>query len=177
MSNIDVISKLYYTVLGQTLRERMKSEHVKIIDFGFDDVDDTKFSSDSTIRGILNGNRNLTTKSVKFFLQTLNYQTSQEMYFPSEEFSLQIIKEVFKLVIYSNQFNNSIFKQTMTIKLGSTHFINQECIEYYVEEHKEILLNSFFSIVPKESKEFSSKYISLLISEWLVELACIISQN
>ncbi|HHJ9909039.1 TPA: hypothetical protein ACQMLW_001712, partial [Streptococcus pyogenes] len=65
MSNIDVISKLYYTVLGQTLRERMKSEHVKIIDFGFDDVDDTKSSSDSTIRGILNGICNLTTNSVK----------------------------------------------------------------------------------------------------------------
>ncbi|MTB58613.1 hypothetical protein [Streptococcus uberis] len=176
MSNIDVVSKLYYTVLGQTLRERMRSEHVKIIDFGFDDVDDTKFSSDSTIRGILKGNRNLTTKSVKFFLQTLNYQTSQEMYFPSDEFCLQIIKEIFKLVIYSNQFDNSIFKQTMLQQLGNIHS-NQESIEYYVEEHKEILMKSFFTIIPKESKEFSSKYISLLISDWLVELACIISQN
>lgn len=176
MSNIDVVSKLYYTVLGQTLRERMRSEHVKIIDFGFDDVDDTKFSSDSTIRGILKGNRNLTTKSVKFFLQTLNYQTSQEMYFPSDEFCLQIIKEIFKLVTYSNQFDNSIFKQTMLQQLGNIHS-NQESIEYYVEEHKEILMKSFFTIIPKESKEFSSKYISLLISDWLVELACIISQN
>lgn len=176
MSNIDVVSKLYYTVLGQTLRERMRSEHVKIIDFGFDDVDDTKFSSDSTIRGILKGNRNLTTKSVKFFLQTLNYQTSQEMYFPSDEFCLQIIKEIFKLVIYSNQFDNSIFKQTMLQQFGN-NYSNQECIDFYVEENKETLLKSFFKIVPKESKEFSSKYISLLISDWLVELACIISQN
>ncbi|HEP6034724.1 TPA: hypothetical protein ACGXDT_001580 [Streptococcus pyogenes] len=176
MSNIDVISKLYYTVLGQTLRERMKSEHVKIIDFGFDDVDDTKSSSDSTIRGILNGICNLTTNSVKIFLQTLNHNTSQEMYFPSDGFCIQIIKEIFKLVIYSNHFNNSIFKQTMLQQLGNNHS-NPKYIEYFVEEHKEIFLKSFLPIVPKESKEFSSKYISFLICDWLIELACIISQN
>ena len=169
------IKRLYSQLLGKSLKTRMNEMGIYNNQIAYYSSDNKLvFIAESSVGQIIKGRRNLTFESSLAFQATLNYKTPRELFFPSSEFELQLIETIISTILTESCFKQTFFREAIYKKLDEK--IDPQNISDFVNAHQEIFLNSLAQFFPAFLTEVTSFQIAERLTEWLIELVCIITQ-
>ena len=169
------IKKIYSQLLGKSIKTKMNELGIYNNQIAYYNSDNKLvFIAESSVGQIIKGRRNLTFESSLAFQSTLNYKTPRELFFPSSEFELQLIETIISTILTESCFKQTFFREAIYKKLDEK--INQQNISDFVNAHQEIFLNSLAQFFPEFLTEETSFQITELLTEWLTELVCIVTQ-
>ena len=156
MTYSKVIKKLYTKLLGKAIKQKMTDLKILQNQIAYDySADDIELLSETTVGQIIKGKRNLSFNASLAFQVSLNYKTPKELFFPSQDFELQLIEAIIMTIITDSCFDQTISK--------------------FVNTYRKPLLQSLSQFIPEFPEEENSYQIAEKLTDWLSELACLIS--
>lgn len=175
MTYSKVIIKLYTKLLGQSIKERMAILNVFQNQIAYDySADDINFISETTVSQIIKGKRNISFNASLAFQVSLDYKTPRELFFPSQNFEIQLIKSIILTILTNTCFNQTILKKTIINQLHGDS--TPSAISNLINTYQKSLLHSLSQFIPQFPEEETSYEIAKKLTDWLSEMACIISQ-
>ena len=174
MTYSKVIKKLYTKLLGKAIKQKMTDLKILQNQIAYDySADDIELLSETTVGQIIKGKRNLSFNASLAFQVSLNYKTPKELFFPSQDFEFQLIEAIIMTIITDSCFDQTILKKTLVNKLNGQ--INHSTISKFVNTYRKPLLQSLSQFIPEFPEEENSYQIAEKLTDWLSELACLIS--
>ena len=129
--------------------------------------------SETTVGQILKGKRNISFNASLAFQTSLDYKNPRELFFPSKKFELLLIKNIITTILINPVFEDTLLKQILAKKISN---ISQKEVSQFIEKNKEIFLYSLSNFISDFPAEETSHQIAEKLTDWLSELACLISQ-
>lgn len=169
-----VIGKMYCKLLGEELKKRFKEKQILQNQVGYESHEkEVELLSETTVGQILKGKRNISFNASLAFQTSLDYKNPRELFFPSKKFELLLVKNIITIILI-----DSIFEDTFLKRLIAKNFsnISQKEISQFIEKNKEIFLCSLSNFISDFPAEETSYQIAEKLTDWLSELACLISQ-
>ena len=112
MTYSNVIKKLYTKLLGKAIKQKMTDLKILQNQIAYDySADDIELLSETTVGQIIKGKRNLSFNASLAFQASLNYKTPKELFFPSQDFELQLIEAIIMTIITDSYFDQTILKK------------------------------------------------------------------
>ncbi|WP_347104545.1 hypothetical protein [Streptococcus anginosus] len=169
-----VIAKLYCKLLGEELRKRFKEKQILQNQIGYESHEkEVELLSETTVGQILKGKRNISFNASLAFQTSLDYKNPRELFFPSKKFELLLIKNIITTILINPVFEDTLLKQILAKKISN---ISQKEVSQFIEKNKEIFLYSLSNFISDFPAEETSHQIAEKLTDWLSELACLISQ-
>lgn len=170
----EVIAELYCKMLGEDLKKRLNKKQILQSQIGYETAEgEVELLSETTVGQILKGKRNISFNASLAFQTSLDYKNPRELFFPSKKFELLLVKNIITIILI-----DSIFEDTFLKKLIAKNFsnISQKEVSQFIEKNKEIFLCSLSNFISDFPAEETSHQIAEKLTDWLSELACLISQ-
>ena len=160
-----VITKLYCKLLGEEFKIRFKEKQILQNQIGYESYEkEVDLLSETTVGQILKGKRNIS------FNASLAFQTSLDYKHPRE---LLLIKNIITTILTDPVFEDTLLNQLLVKKISN---ISQKEVSQFIEKNKEIFLCSLSNFISDFPAEETSHQIAEKLTDWLSELACLISQ-
>lgn len=177
MLNKEIIFPIYSKILGKYLKEEMKKKGLSQYDISFAySKEDIKCIDNRTVRGILKGSRNMTVDSQTGFQESLGIKTPKDLFFPNEQFCLSLISEILEVLKTDSHFKKSSLRRQLFNFLNRRYECNDIKFENFEKNIIDKFIESLLNFFPEFPNEESSLEISEKISDWLVELAFLLSE-
>lgn len=168
------MTKLYCKLLGESIHMRLKELQILQNQIGFETPDgEFELLSETTVGQIIKGKRNLSFNASLAFQTSLDYKNPRELFFPSKKFELLLIKNIITTILIDPVFEDTLLKQILAKKISN---ISQKEVSQFIEQNKEIFLCSLSNFISDFPAEETSHQIAEKLTDWLSELACLISQ-
>ncbi|MCC3175027.1 hypothetical protein [Streptococcus gordonii] len=177
MHNKQIIRPIYLKKLGKYLKEEMKKKGLSQYDISFTySKEDVNCIDSRTVRGILKGSRNMTVDSQTGFQESLGIRTPKDLFFPNEEFCISLITEILEVLKTDSHFENSLLRRQLLNFLNRRYGCNDIKFDNFEKNIIDKFIVSLLNLFPAFPNEESSYEISEKISDWLIELACLLSE-
>lgn len=161
-------------MLGEELRKRFKEKQILQNQIGYESHEkEVELLSETTVGQILKGKRNISFNASLAFQTSLDYKNPRELFFPSKKFELLLIKNIITTILINPVFEDTLLKQILAKKISN---ISQKEVSQFIEKNKEIFLYSLSNFISDFPAEETSHQIAEKLTDWLSELACLISQ-
>lgn len=168
------MTKLYCKLLGESIHMRLKELQILQNQIGFETPDgEFELLSETTVGQIIKGKRNLSFNASLAFQTSLHYKNPRELFFPSKKFELLLIKNIITTILTDPVFEDTFLKQALAKKFLN---ISQKEVSQFIEKNKEVFLCSLSNFISDFPEEETSHQIAEKLTDWLSELACLISQ-
>lgn len=169
-----IMTKLYCKLLGESIHMRLKELQILQNQIGFETPDgEFELLSETTVGQIIKGKRNLSFNASLAFQTSLHYKNPRELFFPSKKFELLLIKNIITTILTDPVFEDTFLKQALAKKFLN---ISQKEVSQFIEKNKEVFLCSLSNFISDFPEEETSHQIAEKLTDWLSELACLISQ-
>lgn len=169
-----VIAKLYCKLLGEELKKKLNDLEILQNQIGYEMAGrGVELLSETTVGQVLKGKRNISFNASLAFQTSLHYKNPRELFFPSKKFELLLIKNIITTILTDPVFEDTLLKQVL-VKIFSN--ISQKEISQFIEKNKEVFLCSLSNFISDFPEEETSHQIAEKLTDWLSELACLISQ-
>ena len=169
-----IMTKLYCKLLGESIHMRLKELQILQNQIGFETPDgEFELLSETTVGQIIKGKRNLSFNASLAFQTSLHYKNPRELFFPSKKFELLLIKNIITTILTDPVFEDTFLKQALAKKILN---ISQKEVSQFIEKNKEVFLCSLSNFISDFPEEETSHQIAEKLTDWLSELACLISQ-
>mgnify|MGYP000922769547 FL=1 len=169
-----VIVKLYCKLLGEELKKRFKEKQILQNQVGYESHEkEVELLSETTVGQILKGKRNISFNASLAFQTSLDYKNPRELFFPSKKFELLLVKNIITIIFIDSIFEDTFLKKLIAKKISN---ISQKEVSQFIEKNKEIFLCSLSNFISDFPAEETSHQIAEKLTDWLSELACLISQ-
>lgn len=177
MHNKQIILQIYRKKLGKYLKEQMKEKNLKQDEVGLTyGKDDIGMLSGTAVREILKGKRNMTSKSADAFQESLGINTPKDLFFSNEKFCTELISEILEAVKTDSHFEKSLLRPQLFLFLKRRYGKNDIKFENFEKNIIDKFIVSLLNLFPTFPVEETSDEISEKICDWLIELACLLSQ-
>lgn len=174
MTYKSVIEELYCKLLGESIHKRLKELQILQNQIGFEKPEgEFELLSETTVGQIIKGKRNLSFNASLAFQTSLDYKTPRELFFPSKKFELLLIKNIITTILIDPVFEDTLLKQILAKKISN---ISYKEVSQFISQNKEIFLCSLSNFISDFPAEETSHQIAEKLTDWLSELACLISQ-
>lgn len=161
-------------MLGEELKKRFKEKQILQNQIGYESHEkEVELLSETTVGQILKGKRNISFNASLAFQTSLDYKNPRELFFPSKKFELLLIKNIITTILINPVFEDTLLKQILAKKISN---ISQKEVSQFIEKNKEIFLYSLSNFISDFPAEETSHQIAEKLTDWLSELACLISQ-
>mgnify|MGYP000914333723 FL=1 len=169
-----VIAELYCKLLGEELKKRFKEKQILQNQIGYESHEkEVELLSETTVGQILKGKRNISFTASLAFQTSLHYKNPRELFFPSKKFELLLIKNIITTILTDPVFEDTLLNQLLVKNFSN---ISQKEVSRFIEKNKEIFLCSLSNFISDFPAEETSHQIAEKLTDWLSELACLISQ-
>lgn len=169
-----VIAKLYCKLLGEELKKKVNNLKILQNQIGYETAGGgVELLSETTVGQILKGKRNISFNASLAFQTSLHYKNPRELFFPSKKFELLLIKNIITTILTDPVFEDTFLKQVLAKKFLN---ISQKEVSQFIEKNKEVFLCSLSNFISDFPEEETSHQIAEKLTDWLSELACLISQ-
>ena len=169
-----IMTKLYCKLLGESIHKRLKELQILQNQIGFETPEgEFELLSETTVGQIIKGKRNMSFNASLAFQTSLDYKNPRELFFPSKKFELLLIKNIITTILIDPVFEDTLLKQILAKKFSS---FSQKEVSQFIEKNKEIFLCSLSNFISDFPTEETSHQIAEKMTDWLSELACLISQ-
>ena len=169
-----IMTKLSCKLLGESIHMRLKELQILQNQIGFETPDgEFELLSETTVGQIIKGKRNLSFNASLAFQTSLHYKNPRELFFPSKKFELLLIKNIITTILTDPVFEDTFLKQALAKKFLN---ISQKEVSQFIEKNKEVFLCSLSNFISDFPEEETSHQIAEKLTDWLSELACLISQ-
>jgi hypothetical protein len=177
MHNKEIIVQIYRKKLGKYLKEQMKEKSLKQDEVGRTCGQyDIEMLSSTAVREILKGKRNMTNKAADSFQESLGINTPRDLFFPNEAFCIGLISEILEAIKTDSHFEESLLRAQLFIFLNRRYEKNDIKFENFEKNIIDKFIGSLLNLFPTFPVEETSDEISEKICDWLIELACLLSQ-
>ena len=165
-----VITELYCKLLGEELKKKVNDLKIIQNQIGYETAGGgVELLSETTVGQILKGKRNISFNASLAFQTSLHYKNPRELFFPNKKFELLLIKNLITTILTDPVFEDTLLKQVLAKNFSH---ISQKEVSQFIEKNKEIFLCSLSNFISEET----SHQIAEKLTDWLSELACLISQ-
>lgn len=169
-----VIAKLYCKLLGEELKKKVNDLKILQNQIGYETAGGgVELLSETTVGQILKGKRNISFNASLAFQTSLHYKNPRELFFPSKKFELLLIKNIITTILTDPVFEDTFLKQVLAKKFLN---ISQKEVSQFIEKNREVFLCSLSNFISDFPEEETSHQIAEKLTDWLSELACLISQ-
>lgn len=169
-----VITKLYCKLLGKELKKRFKEKQILQNQVGYESHEkEVELLSETTVGQILKGKRNISFNASLAFQTSLDYKQPRDLFFPNKKFELLLIKNIITTILTDPVFEDTLLNQLLAKKVSN---IPQKEVSQFIEKNKEIFLCSLSNFISDFPEEETSHQIAEKLTDWLSELACLISR-
>ena len=169
-----VITELYCKLLGEELKKKVNELEILQNQIGYEIAGGgVELLSETTVGQILKGKRNISFSASLAFQTSLHYENPRELFFPSKKFELLLIKNIITTILIDPVFEDTLLKQILAKKFSN---ISQKEVSQFIEKNKEVFLYSLSNFISDFPEEETSHQIAEKLTDWLSELACLISQ-
>lgn len=169
-----VIAELYCKLLGEELKRKVNELEILQNQIGYDIAGGgVELLSETTVGQILKGKRNISFSASLAFQTSLHYKNPRELFFPSKKFELLLIKNIITTILIDPVFEDTLLKQILSKRFSN---ISQKDVSQFIEKNKEVFLCSLLNFISDFPEEETSRQIAEKLTDWLSELACLISQ-
>lgn len=169
-----VIAKLYCKLLGEELKKKVNDLKILQNQIGYETAGGgVELLSETTVGQILKGKRNISFNASLAFQTSLHYKNPRELFFPSKKFELLLIKNIITTILTDPVFEHTFLKQVLAKKFLN---ISQKEVSQFIEKNREVFLCSLSNFISDFPEEETSHQIAEKLTDWLSELACLISQ-
>lgn len=169
-----VITELYSKLLGEELKKILNEREMLHNQIGYEVAEgEVELLSETTVGQILKGKRNISFNASLAFQTSLDYKNPRELFFPSIEFELLLIGNIISTILIDPTFENTFLKKLIAKKISN---ISQKEVSQFIEKNKEIFLCSLSNFISNFPAEETSHQIAEKLTDWLSELACLVSQ-
>ena len=169
-----VITELYCKLLGEELKKILNEREMLQNQIGYETVEgEVELLSETTVGQILKGKRNISFNASLAFQTSLDYKNPRELFSPSKKFELLLIKNIITTILIDPVFEDTFLKQVLAKKFLN---ISQKDVSQFIEKNKEVFLCSLSNFISDFPEEETSHQIAEKLTDWLSELACLISQ-
>lgn len=177
MHNKQIILQIYRKKLGEYLKEQMREKNLKQDEVGLTcGKDDIEMLSGTAVREILKGKRNMTSKAADAFQESLGINTPKDLFFPNEKFCTGLVSEILEAVKTDSHFEESLLRPQLLLFLNRRYGKNDIKFENFEKNIIDKFIASLLNLFPTFPVEETSDEISEKICDWLIELACLLSQ-
>lgn len=161
-------------MLGEELKKKLNDLEILQNQIGYEMAGGgVELLSETTVGQVLKGKRNISFNASLAFQTSLHYKNPRELFFPSKKFELLLIKNIITTILTDPVFEDTLLKQVL-VKIFSN--ISQKEISQFIEKNKEVFLCSLSNFISDFPEEETSHQIAEKLTDWLSELACLISQ-
>lgn len=169
-----VITELYCKLLGEELKKKVNDLKILQNQIGYETAGGgVELLSETTVGQILKGKRNISFNASLAFQTSLHYKNPRELFFPNKKFELLLIKNLITTILTDPVFEDTLLKQVLVKNFSN---ISQKEVSQFIEKNKEIFLCSLSNFISDFPAEETSHQIAEKLTDWLSELACLISQ-
>ena len=169
-----VITELYCKLLGEELKKKVNDLKILQNQIGYETAGGgVELLSETTVGQILKGKRNISFNASLAFQTSLHYKNPRELFFPNKKFELLLIKNLITTILTDPVFEDTLLNQLLVKKISN---ISQKEVSQFIEKNKEIFLCSLSNFISDFPAEETSHQIAEKLTDWLSELACLISQ-
>jgi hypothetical protein len=169
-----VITELYCKLLGEELKKKVNDLKILQNQIGYETAGGgVELLSETTVGQILKGKRNISFNASLAFQTSLHYKNPRELFFPNKKFELLLIKNLITTILTDPVFEDTLLKQVLAKNFSH---ISQKEVSQFIEKNKEIFLCSLSNFISDFPAEETSHQIAEKLTDWLSELACLISQ-
>ena len=169
-----VITELYCKLLGEELKKKVNDLKILQNQIGYETAGGgVELLSETTVGQILKGKRNISFNASLAFQTSLHYKNPRELFFPNKKFELLLIKNLITTILTDLVFEDTLLKQVLAKNFSN---ISQKEVSQFIEKNKEIFLCSLSNFISDFPAEETSHQIAEKLTDWLSELACLISQ-
>ena len=169
-----VITELYCKLLGEELKKKVNDLKILQNQIGYETAGGgVELLSETTVGQILKGKRNISFNASLAFQTSLHYKNPRELFFPNKKFELLLIKNLITTILTDPVFEDTLLKQVLAKNFSN---ISQKEVPQFIEKNKEIFLCSLSNFISDFPAEETSHQIAEKLTDWLSELACLISQ-
>lgn len=169
-----VITELYCKLLGEELKKKVNDLKILQNQIGYETAGGgVELLSETTVGQILKGKRNISFNASLAFQTSLHYKNPRELFFPNKKFELLLIKNLITTILTDPVFEDTLLKQVLAKNFSN---ISQKEVSQFIEKNKEIFLCSLSNFISDFPAEETSHQIAEKLTDWLSELACLISQ-
>lgn len=161
-------------MLGEELKKRFKEKQILQNQIGYESHEkEVELLSETTVGQILKGKRNISFTASLAFQTSLDYKHPRDLFFPNQKFELLLIKNIITTILIDPVFEDTLLKQILAKKISN---ISHKEVSQFIEKNKEIFLCSLSNFISDFPAEETSHQIAEKLTDWLSELACLISQ-
>ena len=169
-----VITELYCKLLGEELKKKVNDLKILQNQIGYETAGGgVELLSETTVGQVLKGKRNISFNASLAFQTSLHYKNPRELFFPSKKFELLLIKNIITTILTDPVFEDTLLKQVLAKNFSH---ISQKEVSQFIEKNKEVFLCSLSNFISDFPEEETSHQIAEKLTDWLSELACLISQ-
>ena len=174
MTYKSVMTKLYCKLLGESIHKRLRELQILQNQIGYETAEgEVELLSETTVGQILKGKRNISFNASLAFQTSLDFKNPRELFFPSIEFELLLIENIISTILTDPTFENTFLKKLIAKKFSN---VSKKEVSKFIEKNKEIFLCSLSSFISDFPEEDTSHKIAEKLTDWLSELACLISK-